>query len=39
MDIKLREYLSEIDEDLILWDTFDKAIIGIGERCSMPNVV
>ncbi|GCD12897.1 hypothetical protein [Clostridium tagluense] len=38
-DIKVREYLAEIDPALILYDGFDSAIIGVGERCGMEQVV
>jgi len=36
---KIREYLAEIDEDFLLIDDRDSAIIGIGKRCGMPDVV
>jgi hypothetical protein len=35
----VRERLAEIDEDLLLADGFDDAIIGVGYRCSRPPVV
>jgi hypothetical protein len=35
INLKLREYLSEIDENLILWNGFDDAVIGLGERCGL----
>lgn len=39
MSEDLREILADIDEELILWDGFDEAVIGIGERCGMTVVV
>jgi hypothetical protein len=35
VNLELREYLSEINEDLVLIDGFDDAIIGLAERCGL----
>jgi hypothetical protein len=35
----VRERLEEIDEDLLLADGFDDAIIGVGYRCAQPPVI
>ncbi len=35
----IREQLTELDEDLLLADGFDDAILGVGYRCSQPPVV
>jgi len=37
--IDKREYLAEIDEELLCADGFDDAIIGICERATSSNVV
>lgn len=33
------EVIDLVDEEAILYDGFDSAIIGIAERCGMPTVV
>ena len=32
----LKDRLSEMNPEAILWDGFDDALIGIGERCGQP---
>jgi hypothetical protein len=32
---EIRDTLDEINPDAIIWDGFDEALIGIGERCGL----
>lgn len=36
---ELREWITERNEDAILFDGYEKAIIGVAERCSQPPLV
>ena len=33
-----REEIAAYDENIVLWDDCDEAIVGIGERCGQPSV-
>jgi hypothetical protein len=33
------EELTENDPEIIFWDGFDAAIIGVGKRCGIPDVL
>tara|TARA_R110002051_G_scaffold4341_2_gene23215 strand:- start:1865 stop:2137 length:273 start_codon:yes stop_codon:yes gene_type:complete len=35
---EVTQRLSEVSPDAILWDGFDAALVGIGERCGMAPV-
>lgn len=40
MDIlKLREWVSEFNEEALLADGFENAIIGVADRCGQPTLV
>ncbi|HET6886625.1 MAG TPA: hypothetical protein VFH87_01755 [Candidatus Udaeobacter sp.] len=37
--MRIREWVAEYNEDALLADGFEEAIIGIAERCSQPPLV
>ena len=32
------DYLADSNPEAVLWDGFDDALVGVGERCGMPPV-
>ena len=35
---EILEHLSDVNPEAILWDGFDDAVVGIGQRCGMSPV-